>query len=102
MCADWCLCAVGGWKWDTWLAREKAICYITLKATDVGAVLSNVGKLATVAKIIVRLHSVGGLLGESLFTEPRDKLASQCFGESIQKQIEAIPKENFRQTVLRQ
>jgi hypothetical protein len=95
LCADWCRFAARGWKWDTWLARKRDICYITLKAADVDSVLSNLNTLSAVAKIIARLHSTGGLLGDSLFKEPRDKLASQCFGDSIAAQIAEVAKSNF-------
>ena len=92
----WARMSSRGQEWSTWLERNRSIAVAILPKRDIDLVLANLGNLRNASKSIRRMPMCG-LLGESLFREPRDQLAGQVASSPLTALLDAVKEAAFSQ-----
>ena len=92
----WARMSSRGQEWSTWLERNRSIAVAILPKRDIDLVLANLGILRNAIKSSRRFHMCG-LLGESLFREPRDQLVGQDVSSFITALLDAVKEATFSQ-----
>ena len=97
----WARMSSRGQPWTTWLERNRNIAVEILFKSDIDLVFANFGNLRNASKSIRRLHMCG-LLGESLFREPRDQLAGIVASVSATALLDVVKEATFSQASIQQ